>query len=59
MKGENEHEQDRIIGIWVGIFAFIVAALGTLEHTSKMDPTYVDPAHYSERAAAVVSPFRD
>jgi hypothetical protein len=50
--------KSRIIGTWVGIFAFIAAALGALEHASKADPAYVGPAHASVREGAVVSPFR-
>jgi hypothetical protein len=47
-----------IIGAYVGIFVFIGSMLGSLEHASKADPSFVQQAHVAVHGV-VIPPFRD
>jgi len=46
----------RIIGTWVGIFAFVAIMLGGLEHASRTDPSGVDTARVALKGV-VIPPF--
>lgn len=48
--------KNRIIGTWVGIFAFVAIMLGGLEHASRTDPSGVDTAGVAVRGV-VIPPF--
>jgi hypothetical protein len=48
--------RNRIIGTWVGIFAFIAIMIGGLEHASRTDPSGVDTARVAVRGV-VIPPF--
>jgi hypothetical protein len=47
-----------IIGACIGIFVFIGSLLGSLEHASKADPSFVHEAHVAIHGI-VIPPFRD
>jgi hypothetical protein len=48
--------KNRIIGTWVGIFAFVAIMLGGLEHASRTDPSGIDTAGVAVRGV-VIPPF--
>ena len=60
----REHERglnmsnSGIIGAYVGIFVLIGSMLGSLEHASKADPSFVHQAHVAVHGV-VIPPFRD
>jgi hypothetical protein len=47
-----------IIATYVAIFVFIGSIVGTLEHTSKTNPSFVDQARVAVHGI-VIPPFRD